>query len=135
MAKSSVARRHIGTDAPLPSAVQIEIDNAMTALREARAAQILLAADAVYLQLPVLRDGETEEEVREQIQHIAFQALGAALQEAGAALSDAQATLRAVQASDTAFAAALNEVFARSSAASKATIEALAAIRAQEGAA
>jgi hypothetical protein len=56
------------------------------ALSKARAARILLGANADYLQIPVsLNPGESEEEIRGWIQSFAFEALDAALQEAEAA--------------------------------------------------
>ena len=56
------------------------------ALSKARAARVLLRADADYLQIPIrLKPGESEEEIREWIQGFAFDALDAALEEADAA--------------------------------------------------
>jgi hypothetical protein len=56
------------------------------ALSKARAARILLRADADYLQIPVvLKPDESEQLVREWIESFAFDALDAALEEAEAA--------------------------------------------------
>jgi len=56
------------------------------AISKARAAGILLRADADYLQIPVyLNRGETEQDIRAWIKGFSFEALDAALEEAKAA--------------------------------------------------
>jgi hypothetical protein len=64
----------------------IESPDLEIALSKARAARILLRADADYLQIPVsLKPGESEQEIRSWIESFAFDALDAALDEAEAA--------------------------------------------------
>lgn len=79
--------------APKPAAVKVLPPGAPAleiALRKARAASILLKADADYLQIPVRLEPGEEKGIRAWIQDFAFDALAAALEEAEAARREAQ---------------------------------------------
>jgi hypothetical protein len=68
-----------------PSTPPLDAVHLELALLRARAARLLLTADADSLELPILEPGEDEKNIRDWIQDFAFTALDAALADANAA--------------------------------------------------